>query len=63
MTAPLAPAPREAFEARLAGVACREDGVSVAQLEAEGWTIASEPNAWGSRWMTRDARDEEASRG
>ena len=51
------------FEARLAGVACREDAVTVAQLEAQGWEVASEPTPWQSVWMLRPVRDEEADRG
>lgn len=56
------------WEARLAAVACREDAVSVESLRADGWTVASDRNEWGSVWMTRpaeacEAATEETSRG
>lgn len=49
----------DTFLARLAGVACREDSVAVAQLEAQGWEVAGKDPRYGSVWMVRPVRDEE----
>ena len=48
----------DVFEARLAGVACREDAVTVESLEREGWVVASAPTPWGSVWMVRPVAGE-----
>ena len=32
---------------------CRADGRSIAELEADGWEIASTPSPWGSVWLRK----------
>ena len=50
------------WEARLAGVACRRDAVSVESLEAQGYVAGDPDPRYGSVWMVRPAEDEEEPR-